>query len=58
MPTWLIEVEDSTLNTYRVHADNETNARMIAMSGYGDLQPIEEHEQQRITSCVQEAEDD
>ena len=56
MPTWLIEVEHSTLNTYHVHADNETNARMMALAGY--LTSIEEHERSRITSCIQKDEDD
>lgn len=51
MPKFLIEVEESTLTTYEVTADNETNARMSATLGDGVV--VEEHEQSRITRCTE-----
>lgn len=55
MPSYLIEVEESTLTTYRIQAKDKESAKSIALTGGGV--EVEEHQQSSVHSCIEEVED-
>ncbi len=54
MKSFLVEIEDSELNTYRVTATDVEQAKKYAVENYEAMRPIEQHSQVKVTICVEE----
>jgi hypothetical protein len=57
MPEYLVKIEYSTIDTYRVTADDEDAAKLKAMNSYPLANSEEEQESVSVHSCVK-VEDD
>lgn len=53
MPDYLVEIECSTLNTYKITAVDEADAKDCVLKSYLAMDAIEEHENVQVNSCVE-----